>query len=428
MLRALIRSRFGVAAFLPVIPLLFAACGDGEAAGGPVTAYEGAHVIVGDGTEPIQDAVLLVQDGSLLAVGPRAEIEVPGGAARVDLTGRTVMPALVNAHIHAPGGEREALVSWLEHNAYWGVGVVTSMGTDSSTASFELRQEAPPNLPRLLTAGRGITSPEPGRGEVPYWVTTPEEGSAAVQELAAKPVDIVKIWVDDRNGQYEKLPPSIYTVIIDEAHTHGLQVAAHIFALEDAKNLLRAGLDVFAHSVRDQDIDDEFVQLFLGKPMTVQVPNLPRRGVATDLSWLAATVPADRLAELQANTVDNPEQQDGFGIQARNLARLSEEGIRIAFGSDGGTPWQAHVELADMVAAGMSPADVIVAATRNSASLMGLTDTGTLEAGKTADFIVLEADPLQDITNTRRIVSFYLRGAEVDRAGIAARLNPPAVQ
>jgi DNA polymerase-3 subunit epsilon/ATP-dependent DNA helicase DinG len=222
--------------------------------------------------------------------------------------------------------------------------------------------------------------------------------------------------------------PDYQYLVIDEAHNHGLRVAAHIFALEDAKNLLRAGIDVFAHSVRDQDIDDEFVQLFLGKPLTVQVPNLPNRGVATDLSWLAATVPADRLAELQANAVDNPERQEGFGIQARNLARLSEEGVRIAFGTDGGTPWQAHVELADMVAAGVSPADVIVAATSTSAALMGLTDAGTLEAGKTADFMVLEADPLQDITNTRRIVSFYLRGAEVDRAGIAARLNPPAAQ
>jgi imidazolonepropionase-like amidohydrolase len=173
--------------------------------------------------------------------------------------------------------------------------------------------------------------------------------------------------------------------------------------------------------VRERDIDDEGLALFKAYPNVVVVPNLPDRGVATDLSWLRGSVQDAELKKLQASAVDRPELQAAFGIQARNLAKLSAAGVRIALGTDGNTPWGAHLEMADMVASGMTPAQVIVAATRNSADLVRMTDAGTIAAGKSADFIVLDANPLDDISNTRRIASVYLRGTAVDRSAPTPR-------
>ena len=388
------------------------------AAGADATVFEGARLIVGDGSAPIEDATFVVEGTRFARVGRTGEVEVPDGAARVDLAGMTVMPAIVDTHTHLRG-ERDALVEDLRRRAYYGVGAALSLGRDEGELPFQIRDEEIPGAARFRTAGLGITAPEPGRSEVPHWVTSEEEARQAVQELAADNVDIVKIWVDDWNGQYDKLSPELYGAIIDEAHKQGLRVTAHIFTLEDAKGLLRAGIDAFAHGVRDTDVDEEIMALLKERPDVVLVPNLPNRGVPTDLSWLSGSIPVDQLQELQAATTDQPEAQAAFAIQARNLDRLNTEGVRIALGSDGNTPWGPHLEMEDMVAAGMSPAKVIVAATRNSADLLRLTDAGTVEAGKSADFIVLEANPLNDIANTRRIASVYMRGAEVDRAAMS---------
>jgi imidazolonepropionase-like amidohydrolase len=279
-----------------------------------------------------------------------------------------------------------------------------------------MRGETIPGAARFLSAGRGITMPEPGRLTVPHWITTEEEGRKAVQELAARKVDIVKIWVDTRDGKYKKLTPEIYGAIIDEAHKNGLRITAHIFELEDAKGLMRAGIDAFAHGVRDRDIDDDFVAMFKQRPNLILTPNLPDRGVKTDLSWLRAGLPAADFEKLEAANTDRPREQAFYGIQARNLAKLNAAGVRITLGTDCNRPWGPHAEMEDMVIAGMTPMQVIVASTRNSAEFLRIADAGTLEAGKSADFIVLDANPLDDITNTRRISSVYLRGAAVDRA------------
>jgi imidazolonepropionase-like amidohydrolase len=412
------------AALLAAALLPFGLWGCGEGDPGPALdtlVFEGARIITGNPGAPVEDGILVVEGDRILAVGPRGQVQVPEGATVVDASGQTLMPALVNTHMHL-ASTRDELIGQLEHLAFYGVGAAASLGMDGEEITFELRDRPAPGAARILSAGRGITRPEPGRSEVPFWVDTEEEARAAVRELADRQVDLVKIWVDDRGGQYEKLDAELYGPVIEEAHAHGLRVTAHIFSLEDAKGLLRAGIDAFAHGIRDRDVDEELMELWGERPHVVLVPNLPDPGVAQDLSWLGGTVPADRLAEMQAGAVDRPQARDGFGIQARNLMRIHGAGLPVAFGTDGSNPWAAHQEMADMVLAGMEPADVLVAATRTSAEFLELEDTGTLEAGRIADFVILDGNPLEDITNTRRIADVYLRGVRVDREGISSRL------
>ena len=382
--------------------------------------FEGARLIVGDGSAPIENATFVVDGGNFVQVGTADGVEVPAGASHIDLAGMTVMPAIIDTHTHL-GREREALIEDLRRRAHYGIGAAMSLGQDPGDLPIQMRDEEIPGAARYRTAGVGITSPEPGRSEIPYWVTTEEEARQAVREQAARKVDFVKIWVDDRDGKYEKLSPELYGAVIDEAHQHGLRVTAHIFNLEDAKGLMQAGIDAFAHGVRDTDVDEAIIEMFKERPDFVVVPNLPNRGVASDLGWLSSSIPPEQLEALQAAATENPVAQAAFAIQARNLVKLSAEGVTIALGSDGNTPWGPHIEMEDMVAAGMTAAQVIVAATRNSAALLRLADTGTIESGKRADFVVLEANPLDDITNTRRIAAVYLNGTEVDRAAMSAK-------
>ena len=402
--------------------LLLAACAsppeEPAAGASDAIAFSGARLVVGTG-EIIENGAFIVENSRLTIVGDSSTVDIPSGATTIDLSGQTVIPALIDTHVHLRS-TREELVEDLQRKAYYGVAAVMSLGRGVGDIAYEVRNEIIPNAARYRTADRGITAPEPGRTDVPFWISTEDEARAAVQEVASKNPELVKIWVDDRGGQFDKLSPELYGAVIDEAHQHGLRVTAHVFTLEDAKGLLVAGVDAFAHGIRDTDIDDEVVALFAERAHVVLVPNLPSSGIETDLSWLSGTIPPDQLAQLQENSQNHPAAQEAFGIQARNLARLHAAGVTIAFGTDGGAGWSPHAEMEDMVRAGMEPADVLVAATRNSAALLKLDDLGTLEAGKSADFVVLEANPLDDIANTRQIADVYLRGVAVDRESLSA--------
>ena len=416
-----------------------------------VTVFEGARLIVGDGSPPIENSAFWVEGDRFGQVGLMGEIDIPAGAQRVDLTGKTVMPALVDAHSHigymkdlTSGPEnytREHILDHMYRFAYHGVSASQAMGSDFGVMPFQLRDEILageyPDAARFLTAGRGLSplselSPNNMR-HAAYVVTTEEGARANIRELASHGVTLVKTWVDTRGGNVEALAPNLYRAIIDEAHENDMRVAVHATGLEEAKDLLRAGIDVFAHMITE--VDDELVALFRESPQaSVLLAQVGRRTIYSPYldppePLLLETVTAaqiDRLRDSVAGTAPEAlrRARQSWEDTARNIMKLHTAGVRIGIGSDGGGQggdrfigFTAHTELENMVAAGMTPAEAIVAGTKNGAEILGLeNDLGTVTVGKSADFIVLDLNPLDEITNSRKIDRVYLRGHPVDRA------------
>lgn len=385
-----------------------------------ITAFENARIITAAEQNVLEDATLLIRGNRIMQVGKSSLIEIPSGAHRIDTSGMTIVPAFIDTHVHT-NQSADDLLRDLRRLAWFGVGTVASLGVDTGEAPYDMRSSVIDGAARFLTAGRGITAPEVGRETAPYWVESEEEARIAVCENVKRGVDLVKIWVDDRNGSVPKLDYELYSAAIEEAHRHGLLVTAHVYDLDDAKGLLRAGVDAFAHGIRDRDIDDEFMDLLDQHPIVLN-PNLPPRGVPYDLSWVATLLMEDDIQRSAENQKADPRAQAFFELQARNLQRMYSHGIPIVLGTDtsfdfpdGDKPWAVHMEMEDMVMAGMSPKDVLLSATRNAAEFLGLADRGTLKKGMSADFIILSRNPLDNIRNTRRISDVYLRGEVVDR-------------
>ena len=418
--------------------------------------FEGARIVTSGGGAPIEDGAFVVDGGRFVAVGRRGAVAAPAGATRVDLAGKTVVPALVNAHIHvgynrgatflAENYTRENILDHMRRFAYFGVAASQAMGSDFGDLPFALRDELAggthPDAARFLTAGRGLAPlseiSAANMRHAASVVTTVEGARANVRELARQQVPLIKTWVDTRGGTIPALAPDLYRAIIDEAHAHGLRVAVHATGLPEAKSLLRAGIDVFGHMIGD--VDDELVELFRQHPTTaiLLALNAPRRAVSAP--WLTPphpliveTVSPPQIARLRTRLASRPpeevaESRRAWERLARGVRLLAAAGVTIGVGTDGGgqsgdqfVGWTMHTEMENMVAAGMTPAQVLVAATRNSAAILGLADLGLVAAGRSADFVVLDANPLDDITHTRRISRVFLRGQEVDRARLRAQ-------
>jgi imidazolonepropionase-like amidohydrolase len=424
---------------------------------GRMTFFEGARLIVGDGTGPVEGAGILVRDGRVAAAGP--DIRAGEGDPRVDLGGKTVMPAIVNPHGHigyfkgaAAAREnfsRENVLDHLRRLAYYGVSVFQSLGTDREDIELGIRDEQragtldDPELALLFSAGNGLVAPTPGSDNGgPYFATdvirevsTPAQARAAVRELVAKNPDVIKFWVDDRNGEKRKFGPEVYSAIIDEAHRHGKKAIAHIYELEDAKGVVRAGVDGTAHMVRAPGPDEELLRLLTGNDVFVFTSMSIQKALAENPAWLddpylAQTVDQasrdavrDQLSQMQGQAA--MQMTAGYAILEAGLRTCHQAGVRLLLSADTGLLAQfpgfaEHRELEAMVTAGMPALDAITAATLLPAQLLGLADRGSLEPGKRADFIVLDANPLDNIVNSRKISAVYLAGRAVDREKLQA--------
>ena len=434
----------------------------GQARGAaPAVIYEGARLIIGDAAPPISAGAFLVQDGQIRAIGARGVVTAPAGARRVDLTGKTVMPAMVNVHVHmgyegyttwgAKNHTPANLLDHLQREAFYGVAAATSVGSSPTGQMLQFQKDQRAGTHALaarLLFMPGMAPPHGGPDHilmeatdqlhVVHEVTTAAEARTAVAQMAAQGIGHVKMWVDDRGGTYPKLAPDTYLAIVDEAHAHKMLVHAHAIQLADQKAVLRAGTDVLVHMVQRQPLDDEFLALVkqktpywatvigLGDPVELCTPD----------PFFEQAIPASVVASIRATTERKPlvpscgplpETAAARETQmAINFPRMLAAGARVVLATDTGIqPGHTfgsgeHVELARWVQLGMTPADAIVAATSRPAELMGQRDLGTLAAGKRASFIVLDANPLDDIRNTRRIADVYLDGVRVDRDALKA--------
>lgn len=397
----------------------------------PVNAFVGAQLIDGTGSNPVNDAVLLISNGVITAVGSHDAIAIPENAIVTDLVGKTIMPGIINAHGHIGGTEglmssysADNVMRDLKLNAAYGVTAIYSLGGDGpeSVAIRDEQDSVVLNRSRLYVAGEVVVG------------NTPEEARSIVDKNAAMNIDFIKIRIDDNLGTTEKMAPTVYEAIIDQAKKHNLEVVAHIFYLEDAKALLRLGVKFIGHSVRDQPVDDEFIALMKENGATY-CPTLMRE-VSTFVYESTPDFFEDPFFLAHSDTtilkeLKNPERQQkvresksaigykkGLVIAKQNLKRLSDAGIKIAFGTDTGPParfqgYFEHLEFEQMVDAGITPMQAIVAASGNAVYNNHKSKLGTLEAGKQADFLILSKDPLLDIKNTRSIESVWIGGNKI---------------
>ncbi len=445
----------------------------GQTPGAGVTVYEGARLITGDGTAPIEDSAFIVQNDVFTRVGRRSDGQAPAGARHVDLAGKTVMPTKVDLHGHIGYQHdvdgtmakeyftRENLIDHLQRLAYYGFSAVVSVGdlvdrsdlhggrTGWGDVPLRVRNEIIPGAALFRTTGTGISyagaGPQghPSRTDVPYQVTTVAEARAAVQDYARIKPEFIKIWVDDRNGTLKTLTPELFLAIVDEAHKVNIPVAAHNITLANAKLLMRAGVEGWLHlPVRMGEVpDDELIAIVKDRIEKHDRPHMwfnpgAGTGAATREDWndplLRATIsPAqiqaqvgEQLARITPQSVERA-RQNLKTMGATNALKLRAAGMKIVNGSDTGQTrffigWAGQLEFEHWVLMGLTPSEAIVAATRDSAEAAHL-NTGMVATGRSADFIVLDANPLDNIANSRRINKVYLRGQEVDRAGMKAR-------
>jgi imidazolonepropionase-like amidohydrolase len=413
----------------------------------PQIALKGARLIDGTGRPAIENSVLVIAGDHIVAAGKTGTVSIPKDAEVRDVSGKTVMPALINLHGHlglsSNGADsmagrytQENVVKQLHKYLAYGVATVASFGQDEDPiySIRDAQHAGSVSGARLFTAGHGFleytgkSNPTDHR----YRPQNPEEARADIRELAAHHPDYVKMWVDDGLGHGTKMQPAIYQAIIDEAHKQHIRVFAHEFYLGDAKALLAAGIDGFAHSIRDQPVDDDVMKTMKARAVFL-IPTLVRDELlfayADNIKWLndpfflaglepgaLAIIRSPENVEKGRKDPDIAKYRAGLEMAKKNLKTLSDAGVKIAFGTDSGIPtrfpgYSEHRELQLMVEAGLTPMQAIVAATATNAEILGgAKQFGTLQAGRRAEFLVLDANPLDDIHNTEKLSAVWQAG------------------
>jgi len=401
-----------------ILLTVFASC-----LGAQVTVFSHATVIDGSGRAPLQDATLVVSNGRIADMGPSGKVKTPDGAQAIDLSGQTIIPGIINLHSHI--GENTA--GRIRTYAQYGITSTAGLGGDGDEV-LKLRaaqRQGDIQGARIYTAQRRFEFDK-----------DPVEARAMVGKLADQHVDMVKIVIDDRRGTAVKLPRAVATAVIDEAHKRHFKVFAHIHDYEDAKFLVDQGVDMLAHEVRDRDVDDALIAEMKKKRVVITATLSRELSVfvfadspawITDPFFMNGTTPERlrRVAELKESQAKDPAialNRRDFEMASRNLKKMAEAGVRIAFGSDSGNGppryegFFEHLEMELMVKnAGMTPMQVIQAFSKTNAEALGVEkDFGTLAKGKVADFVVLRKNPLDDIVNTRTISGVYIAGKKFE--------------
>jgi imidazolonepropionase-like amidohydrolase len=429
--------------------LLFSAL----SASAQVRALAHATLIDGTGAAPVPDATIVIRGEKIIAIGPSSKVKTPSGADVVDLSGKVIVPGILNLHGHVGNTKglnqdrsyftRENVIENLRTYAMYGVTTTTSMGTDEDTM-IEYRGERTRNAfqgARVLTALQGFTTmggyptTAPGVKGVAQETASASQARTWVDQTAKKGADLIKMWVDTHHGAFPRLPPEVYSAIIDQAHKNKRKAFAHVYELADAKSLVKAGIDILGHSVRDADVDQELIDL-LKKNNVYYAPTITRE-LSTYIyhdppKWLddpffRKSVSGDLVEQLR--TKQKAAQSDpklieqgkmDFEMAKKNAKTLVDAGVKVAFGTDTGPVGRfpgyfEHWEAELMVEAGVKPMRVIEAWSKYSSEALGIDKNfGTLEKGKFADLIVLDASPLDDMRNTRKINAVYLGGKKFE--------------
>lgn len=415
-----------------------------------VILLKNVTLIDGNGGKPVAHTDILIKGNIIADIGPGLKAS---GATVINGEGKTVMPAITSSHVHVgmiKGNSnkeepytRDNILSQLKKYSDYGITNILVMGSDQPMLfATGLRDSSVSGLlpgARLFSAGYGFSSAHGGPPmKYVYHPATVAQATTELDSVALVQPTVIKIWVDDFGGSTPKMDSDIYKALIARAHTHHIRVASHLYYLADAKSLVDNGLDIIAHSIRDKEIDNALLQQMKAKGV-VYIPTLSLDEYAyiyarkpewiNDPFFKASLEPG--VYEMitspayQEKIKSSPAQQrnmQAFETAMKNVKRISDAGILVALGTDSGAQplrtqgFSEHLEMELLVQAGLTPLQAITIATKNAATALKINDRfGTLEKGKIADLILLNANPEQDIKNTRKIAAVYKAGEEVSR-------------